>query len=537
MDSVAEQLVRRFERIKSDRVNFETLWDEMAFFCLPYKQDFISSRLGGQSLPPDLYDDVGKEINLMFSAGLSAYMTNQSTEWFYLDVDDERFRDYKPAQMILQEIKEEAYYLLNHSNFYSQVHENYLEFNPFGNVCLYSKPDPIDSIRFHAKSMSNVYFAEDHRHDVNTMFDVYKMTAEQADKMFNGKAGETVKGKLEAKKFDDYVTFLNVVLPRHNRVVGKVDAINKPFASYWIEVSKKELVFESGYDWFPFSTARGSRTSNSAYGWSPLMMQVANLRSQNKIQADLHVGSSRSVSPAIILPSDDYLTPLSRRADAINLRQPSELPDNRGLEVIPTGNVKWGLEFAQYKIERIRQATFVDVFLMLAQQTGNKTATEVIEQVNEKRAMLSFLTNNFFPYHSKNIEQVINIGFKEGRMPEIPPELQGMQYTIKYSSPLARAQKLSESRSYQDYLAFVGSLSEVKPEILDIIDAEAIGRKLAKMYNIPAEFLNDREKVEAIRQARMEQAEMEQKIQTAGAGAQIAKTAMEADRLSKEKTA
>jgi len=72
--------IRRFSTLKSNRMNWETNWEQVAKYCLPIKEDITYDRAKGQRLPTDIYDTTGITSSQMLAAGLHGYLTSPASQ-------------------------------------------------------------------------------------------------------------------------------------------------------------------------------------------------------------------------------------------------------------------------------------------------------------------------------------------------------------------------------------------------------------------------------------------------------------------------
>ena len=73
------------------------------------------------------------------------------------------------------------------------------------------------------------------------------------------------------------------------------------------------------------------------------------------------------------------------------------------------------------------------------------------------------------------------------------------------------------------FLGTIAEISEFYPEMRDIPDTDAMTRKLAELKGVPASLLNTQDDVDALREAREQQAQQERQLammQQAGAAAE-----------------
>ncbi len=527
-------LVKRFEGLKSARTVWESHWQELAEYCLPHKATITVAKHPGTRLPTNIYDSTAIQSVQILAAGLHSYMTNPSAKWFALTLQDKELAKSGEVKEWLKNAEDKIFSTLNSSNFNQQIHELYIDFSVFGTPCLYEEEDPEEIVRFYTRPISEVFIAENNKSRVDTVFRNFTYTARQAFQEWGNKAGQKVLDAIEAKKYEEPISFLHIVLPRAERDMSKKDSKNKPFASLYIELSHKKLLSEKGYDEFPFYTPRFLKTSGDVYAYSPASVSLADIKMLNAMSKTIIKATQKQVDPPIILPSDGYILPFKTGAGAINYKQVG-MTDEK-IDVLNTkGNIPIGMEMENQRRESIKRAFFVDLFLLLAQQP-KMTATEVVERVQEKMLILGPVLGRLM---SELLDPIIIRTFNillRNRQLEAPPEvLMGEEYKVEYISPLAKAQRASEAQSMSNLLLAVGEMSNMEPSVRDVVDYDKAAREFADIYNTNPTILRSDDDVQEIREARAEQQKIAQELEMANQGAAALKTATEAEKNLAEK--
>jgi hypothetical protein len=126
------------------------------------------------------------------------------------------------------------------------------------------------------------------------------------------------------------------------------------------------------------------------------------------------------------------------------------------------------------------------------------------------------------------IERVFNIFSRRDLLPPPPADLEGVNLSIDYVSPVARAQKAQTVFNFGRLLEQMIPLANIKPEMFDNIDADATFRWAHAALDGPMETLVDEEKMEEIRQARAEQQQQMVQAEQQAQGAAAAKDAAQA---------
>jgi hypothetical protein len=87
-------------------------------------------------------------------------------------------------------------------------------------------------------------------------------------------------------------------------------------------------------------------------------------------------------------------------------------------------------------------------------------------------------------------------------IPPPPEEIAGKTINIRYVSPLARSQRLSEVAGMDRFEIDLLNQSQVKPDLLDIYDFDKAKRDKSWLLGVPQSLLRSDEEVKQIREAR-----------------------------------
>jgi len=168
------------------------------------------------------------------------------------------------------------------------------------------------------------------------------------------------------------------------------------------------------------------------------------------------------------------------------------------------------------------------MFLMIANTDKNMTATEVAERHEEKLLMLGPALERL---HNELLEPLVNLTFnyllEAGELPQIPEELVGNTVEIEFVSMLAQTQRAVGAKSIDRFMATAGAAAQLKPEILDRLNADEFVEDLAERLSVPQRMLVSREEADELREARNQmqaaQAQTELGQQQAGIASELAK--------------
>lgn len=529
-------VIKRADALDKDRANWKTYWQDVAHYCIPRKAYITRESTSGEKLDlADVYDSTSIYAAQILAAGLHGYLTNPQSKWFNLRVP-EKFMQMKEVKIWLKSVEDETFRTLNGSNFGQKINEAYLELGVIGTACVYEEEDVKDVVRFYCRPIREAMLAENEAERVDRVYRVFKLTAQQAFERWGENAGEAVKKCIEKKDFDKKIDFVHCVMPRGSRDVAKKDAKNMPYASYYIEKSKKHIVWEGGYMEFPFMCPRFRKEAGEVYGYSPAMQAYADIKTLNSMSKTILRAGEKAVDPPLVLPHDGFLLPLRTRANGLNYSLKSGANINNEIKQLPTsGNIPIGLEMEDQRREAINRAFFVDLFMLLASRKKNMTATEVTERVQEKMLLLGpsldlLMSELLDPL----ITRTVSILARNGKLPKAPEVLKDQAYEIEYVSPLAKAQRASEIGSLNQLLALVGQMANAAPSILDKINGDKVVDLAADMYGVSPEIIRDDTEVQAIREERAAAQQKELEMARLQQGAMIAKDAASAKKAEAE---
>jgi hypothetical protein len=110
-----------------------------------------------------------------------------------------------------------------------------------------------------------------------------------------------------------------------------------------------------------------------------------------------------------------------------------------------------------------------------------------------------------------------------GMLPKAPVELQGGIVKIEYISVLHQAQRSVGISAIDQLINFAGSVSKVKPEVLDKINGDKMLDKYSEYLGTPASILNSEEEIQNIRDQRAQQQQTQSQTQTGLVASEIGK--------------
>lgn len=504
-----EELVRRFNKIKSDRVTWDAHFEEVLKYCLPRKSGVISSVTPGEKRMKEVYDGTAIWALDILAAGLNTFLTSAVNKWFELRTEDKELMDYDECKTWLQDVEKAMYNMFNGSNFSTAIHETYLDDGSIGTSVLYVEEDEQDVCRFMPRHISEVFIVENNKGRVDTIFRKWDWTLRQAYQEWGENIGAKLMKKYNSKP-DDKAEFIHVVRPRDERNPYSSTKENLPFESLWIYPSEKHLIEEGGYHEMPFMCARWLKGPQETYGRSPGMNALSDISMLNEMEKTLLKAAQKMVDPPMLMPDDGVIGTVRIVPGGINYIKSEYWKQGK----LPTtmdfkGNIPLGLEMNDQKRNQIKQFFFVDLFLLL-HENPNMTATEVLERVEEKMTILGpvlgrMLSEKLDPL----IDRCFGIMYRGGYFPPEPEILANQKIIVEYVSPLARVQKLYEAKAVRKTMVDAGPYFDLFPEMADNVDPDGLWDVIQDSHGFPQRANRTKNMRREVRQARQQAAEKE----------------------------
>lgn len=532
--TLAHRLSKRFDELKEKRSNWEQQWQEVLKFTMPHMA-YVTRRRDnlGERVDTDLFDSTARRANQTLAAGFHGFLTNPSKRWFKLRIQEEELNRIDEVKLWLGDTEQRMFDALNGSNFSQQIHQTYLDLGSVGTGTLFEVEDDDDIIRFHSLPIEEIIISENSKSRVDTVFRGYRLTVRQAWEKFGADSTKNIKDKFEKGKFEEYIDFLHVVMPREFFDATSDISTQMPIASFHIEFESKVMVSEGGFREMPYMVTRFNKVTADPYGYSPGLIMLPDIKMLNAVSKTIIKGAQKIVDPPLILPHDGFVLPLKTIPGGINYKTSG--PSGEKIEPIATGaNLPVGFELQNNIREQINGGYFVDLFLVLRDQK-NMTATEVAERVAEKMVMLGpTLGRMQFELLKPIIDRTFGIMLRKGMLLTPPEILEGRDLIVEYISPLALAQKRVEVTGIAEWLAIVSNIAGAIPEVIDKVNGDRAVDISADVLGISPSLVKDDETVAKIREQRAQAQQQAQIAQTVAAGAEVAKTAAEAQKAAAE---
>ena len=510
----ALQIIRRFEQLKNNRINWENHWQELADYVLPRKDDIYRTRVDGEMKYNKIFDSTGIHANELLASALHGMLTNPSTQWFELTTGDEVLDQDDDIRLWLQTAVRQMHKVLNNSNFQTEIHEVYLDLGSFGTSCMRMEEDEEEVIRFQSRPIYEAYIDQNNKGGIDTVYRSFFWTPRQIRQEFGEEAlTEDMKSQLEGRALDrnDQHEIIHAVEPITTDYDGpELKGKGFLFRSVYVLKEKQKVLSYGGFKEFPYVIPRWTKIAGEVYGRSPAMKALADIKMINQVMKTTIRSAQKTVDPPLMMPDDGILLPIKTAPGGINYYRAGSADK---IEPLQTGSrVDFGFQMMEQIRMRIREAFFID---QLQLGSGPQmTATEVSQRTEEKLRLLGpILGRQQFELLRPLIDRIFNIMMRRELFPPAPPALSEAVLQVQYSSQIAKAQRSADAQSFMRVFNIVGPLMQAKPEMLDNLNGDQLLRYVSRAYGLPEEVLNPIDQVVGERQARQQQMMMAQQAE------------------------
>ncbi len=458
---MSKNILTMYRMAKQQRAVWDKRWDDCQRYTIPMRDDESAS----------LFDATAADAVDMLAASLFSLMTPPESFWVSLtSADSEINVDFTRSENAIRNH-------LNQSNFYTEIHQCYLDLAILGTACLYMREAPIgaeSAFQFQAIPMKNVYVNRDSVGDVSSVFYVCSMTS---DDVVNTYSDWDISDNF-ATKFkenpDAHVSIVQSIVRNDSgySYVAFIDSENDNFESCIL--SRGQFVKN------PFLIFRWSAMSGEVYGRSPVMRALPDIKTANKV-VELVLKNATIAVSGIWQADDDGVLNLSN----VQLTPGAIIPKAVGSAGLTPLRAGADFDVSQLILEdlraRIRHALLADRLSIMSDKV--MTATEIIARNTD---MMRILGATYGRMLNEFIRPMIDRGmYILARRGLIDPVMldRGVM-TLRYVAPIAR---LASDEQANQVLSWVNTMDVLG--VSGSVDKSATVKWLANALHIPNELI------------------------------------------------
>ena len=525
------KLQRRYEELKTERSGWDAAWSSLAELFLPTRwrsdtdeTDYKKPKLNGR-----LVNSAGVLAMRTLAAGMQGGMTSPVRPWFRLTAVGTEAERIPGMGAWLDEVTEAMRQVLYRSNCYNALHGLYADLGTFGTALLVETADE-DGVHFDLVRAGEYVLDINGHGEVDTFYRRLHMTARQiVDRWGDGDnvpaavRSAAQPGQSSSMRWN----VIHAVFPRKDfDPSARLEREGKPYASVYFmadaaQSGRATVLDEGGYDMFPAFAPRWDVAGNDVYGRSPAMDVTPDCRMLQAMTATLRRMQHKIASPPMVVDSGVMKYGVNLDPDALNFVDMATMTQS-GSPVMPIHQPEpQALNYTMQGIRDVEQIVkdglYTDLFRMLLDDDRRQiTATEVQVRQQEKLSLIGPVVERLI---KELLEPLILRTYQLmrdwGALPPAPEGVELAELDVSFESVLAQAQRVTATSAIDQGLAFMAQAAQLRPEVLDVLAFDAMGKTYLDRIGMPESCVMDEKKTADVRERRAQREAREAQRQEA----------------------
>lgn len=515
-DELVKADLRNFDRVKNERLPWESLWQEIDERFPNGAGGFLQTTPGARRGEGN-FDTTHITANGRFAAAMSAITVPEEKQYIRLRFADADLMKQRRVRLWCEAASQRLYDIryAYGTGFAMSAHEDFDQLGRYGTSPVWSDATETRGLRYRTLHLSECYIDTGEAGLVDTVYRCFKRTARECEQLFGGIDALTPKMREALKqpgKEHTEFELLHIVTPNTSWDQDKLDWRRMPIASRYLAIDEKMYLRRAGYNTMPISVSRHTTSPMEKYGRSPAINKLPAIHGVNQMRHTTLRAAHKAVDPALIFFDDDGITSVSSKPGGLNPGLVSE--DGRPLVArMPGGEagLPWADRELEYERAEIRSEFLEDFYKILTDPNSRMTTTEVLEVMGKQGILVR-------PYASRYrtekqgpmCDRDLDLAMRAGQVEPFPPEVAeaGAWPVMEYDNPLSALAKAEEAGRTMRWMEQMSLWSQADPEIMDWAATEEIAPGSADAIGVPARYVRSQEQVDARRKARADAEQM-----------------------------
>ena len=478
----ADIYLKKYEKAKTIRLQFEDLYDEIFEYCLPQRQGF-KNYTPGQRRDDRIFDETATVGVQEFASRLQSGLVPNFARWAdFVAGSEVPEEEADTINNELDKVTEYVFEIIQTSNFAQEIHECFIDLALGTAVLLVEEGDAVNPIRFHSIPLPHVVLDTGPNGRIDHVYREREIKSEDMMIAYpNGVFSETMTKNMQTgeKKCK--------ILEVSCRIYD--DPNEEHYAFMVIDVENKHLILREDFKGVgsnPFIAFRWSKASGEIYGRGPAVNALSAIKTCNLTIEMVLENAQMAISGIYQMDNDGVIN-----TDTINLVPGTVIPKAPGSQGLQPIRAAGSFDVANLVLNdmrnNIKRALYNDML-----GDPNRTPASATE-IAERMADLSRKIGSAFGRLQAEmvqpvLQRIIFLLRKQGRI-EIPT-VNGREVKIKSVSPLAQAQSNQDIVSFDRFLELIQG--RFGPEVTNLlVSSEEAAVYLAKKFGVPDNLIRD----------------------------------------------
>ena len=473
-------LLKRFNAANGRKALWIDTLQQAYQYALPQREEFYLNMREGQKKNEEVYDSTAINGLQKYASRMVATIMPPWRKWAKLTPGQEIPEDEKDEVAEgLEKATDILFTAFNHSPLSTQAHEAILEVGVSTGALLFQEGDDEQPFDIVAVPVSQIVPEEGPDGTIETVFREWKVPARLIERKWpDAKIPAAIENDLKSKPDT-----------KHEIIEGTIYNPKTKKYDYKVMVKKgMEIIVEREEDVSPWIVFRTAVMPGEILGRGPILQALPDILTANKVveftlrRAAIDIGgiythvADGAVNPYTIQLVPNSLIPVSSNDNA-----------NPTLRRLDTGG---GIDVSQIVLadlrENINDALFNNQLGPVEGPTKSATEISIRQQELVQTAGATFgrLQTELL---EKLVKRAVYILQRLGKIPDF--KVDGKEVTLRYESPLARAQDAEEIQSIQRWIEMSAALG---PQIfMGTSKVEDIPKVLGELLGVPVKLNRD----------------------------------------------
>ena len=449
-------------------------------------QFFVTDNNRGDRRSSKIIDGTATISSDTFASGMTGGNTSPTSPWVRFTTSKPINAENYSGRSYLDGVCDAFLEVCAKSNIYESFYSMYRDGSNYATSPILIERDPERVFHSTTLPVGSYRLALGKQDKVEVLFREFRMTVRSLVLEFGMEYGDEeinwdrfspqVREHYTRGELEIWIDVCHVVVPNTNYDPNLMESKYKRFLSCYYEKGRgsagkgnydvgDRYLREKGYDRFPILVYHFDRSSGDAYGTNcPGFTSLGN----NKALQHLHKRHAQAVDKMVRPPMGAPAGMENRRwstlPDDVAYYDPNLAAAGSGIaplyQVQPnTADLKEMINDLRYQI---KEAYYVDVILSLINPDINPkqmTAREVDERHDEKYMRFGSILERVKPVLAGLVDLVLPWMYEDGLIDDPPPELEGEDIKIEFTSAMAASQKLVRLGGIERFTQFAINLS------------------------------------------------------------------------------
>ena len=518
--------------LRVNRFSYWVHWRELADYILPRRYKWLitpNQQFRGSPINGHILDSTGTLAARNLAAGLMMGCSDPTKRWFRYKFNHIDSTQTSTVSLWLAAVEKLIAAILAQSNFYDSLAIFYFDLVVFGTAVMLIYEDFENVIRCYNPCLGEYYVDNNGEYRPVVFAREFTNTISQAADQFgveNLSPSSAAMWKQGGTSLTRELVVAHYIEPNTDgRKYGVPEHF--PFREcYWEWGGSASpqggssyspgLLRKRGYHESPAVICRWDLVSNDAYGRSPGMDALPDIKQLQLETKRLSQGIDKAVNPPMIADIQLKNQPASMLPGGVTYVSGMLNQSRTGFAPAYMVNpyVKDMAEQIKEVQGRVGETFYNNLFQTISQYEtrSNVTATEIDARRAEAMLMLGPVLERlnheaFSPIH----ERVFGIAARAGILPPAPQAIQGHHVTPEFTSMIELAQNANQASGVERLFNLVGALAGIDPAAADNVDIDYGLDKVSFLYNNDPKLIRSPGQLKAIRDAR-DKAQQQQQL-------------------------